>query len=127
MTAGAAPPTPRVRARRRAGGEHDDVSLGRLRRQEPGSVERDEVRVERVDRAAAGAFSAAAKSTRPAGRGNSRNSPSCDDSCGTNAGSIPCARNASAVPGPTAAIAGRLRPRAAISSAPFGLVTISQS
>ena len=37
------------------------------------------------------------------------------------------ARSASAVPGPTAATAGRLRPRAASSSAPFGLVTITQS
>ena len=50
--------------------------------------------------------SAAAKSTRPVGRGNSARRPSCDETRGTNAGSTPSSRSASAVPGPTAATRG---------------------
>ena len=46
----------------------------------------------------------------------------------TNAGSIPCARSASAVPGPDRRDARQVAaPRRASSSAPFGLVTTTQS
>src|SRR5258708_4535300 len=69
-------------------------------------------------------FSAAANSTRPAGRGNSASRPSCDETRGTNDGSIPCSRSRSAVPGPTAATAtaGKLPPRRATPAAPFAPV-----
>ena len=115
-----------VRAGRRAGGEHDDVALGRLGREQPRAVERDEVGAERVDRAAARALGRREEHAARRPR-ELREQAVLRRLAGTNAGSIPCARSASAVPGPTAATAGRLRPRRAISSAPFGLVTITQS
>ena len=94
-------------ARRRPGGEHDEIALGRLvRPHEPrrGRAGRSRRRARRSARAATP--SAAAKSTRPAGRGNSARRPSCDETRGTNAGSTPSSRSASAVPGPTAATRG---------------------
>ena len=60
--------------------------------------------------------SAAAKRTRPSGRGNSARRPSCDETLGTNAGSTPSSRSVSAVPGPTAATFGSAPLRAPTSS-----------
>ena len=129
VTAGAAPPIhgvgasqpSRTRARRASpsGGSGGDRRV---------AVERDEVGAELVDRATARASSAAAKSTRALRPREARRSrPSCEDTLGTKRARCPCARSVSAVPGPTAATFGRFAPRRASSSAPFGLVTISQS
>ena len=46
------------------------------------------------------------------GAGNSASSPSCDETAGTKAGSTPCSRSVSAVPGPTAATSRQLAARA---------------
>ena len=116
-----------VRPGRRAGGEHDDVAVGRLRREQARPVERDEVGAERVDRPAAGAFGGGEEHAARRSRELAQQARPAT----TRAARTPARSRARAAPRPSRARrrrrAGRLRPRRAISSAPFGLVTTSQS
>ena len=117
------------RPRGRAGGEHDEIALGRLvRPQEPRAVQRDEVGAELVDRASPRALGGreehparAAAETRRAGRPATTPPGRRRARAAARAAPRPC-------PGPTAATCGSCPvARRAISSAPFGLVTITQS
>ena len=127
VTARRPPADPGVRARRRAGRESRrhrlpaapaaGAACGRAARSRPraprsaAGARLPPPRTAPGRRAAGTPAAARPATTRPArtpARGRAR------------AASPPC-------PGPTAAMRGRLRPRRTISSAPFGLVTISQS